>query len=438
MNKMKYRPFVAFVCAFSIVFQVSAAAIPRENTPSSVEESARQLQSELTETLGRQGTQSLMLFLRQKAESGMALASLRHYFFDQNHGQPVIINEAIPEKAQPMIRFVNTQLRLSGVDFIQFRGVIDRTLKLNEPLPSQARLYRKWVKFRTLTFPLLGAASGIFQAGVVQLSNSVAKTASAVAQALAVFGLEVNFSVFSKKWNILWSDEHPMIPYRVSLPARDASCVARLLGRLLDATRGVTRADMWNFLVNVAYTGVLISLSNAALGHFGISHPGAFASVGKSLVIGSSGFLAFGLSQVALGKAFARGELSELLRFQLETLIVGWGAFWRNVGSAPHMGVVGTVMLYSLALIVTAPLLAKTFLAGRYAQKTARLFAVNDETARSGESPCSELLKMKNQDWLGDFYGLAPFSKQKQVGLFLKQTLQNVKSTFAGQKFGLQ
>ena len=425
------KTVITFICAGLVA--IPAWSVSPQSTPPTVQQklptvqqSAAELKRELDQTLKQYGTQTLSTFLRQQAEAGLNLGPLRQYFFKKNHGSVEVIDVRIPVNAQRMITFANQQLSLSGIDFIQFNGIVDPSLPpLTQPLPDQAAAYKEWVHARATIFPLMGFAVTLFEAGLGRLQASTGELAASLARAFTVLGLEVQFSAFSAQWNKLWVQDQSLIPWRFNEQTRDFAGTAHLLNRFLDSIRGVTRAHVWNYLVNWGYTLLLYGVGVVALRRFGVAPPGIAQMIRSSWVTNTGGYMAFGLTQVMLGKSFARGEISELLRYQLETLAVGWGGFWRAVATVPGLSSVGNTMLYSFGLLVTAPLFVKTYNASAYARKTGKLFEANSEAARHA---------IEQQNRTSDFYAVTPYSKEITSGSLLKQTYHNLIRFFCWRK----
>ncbi len=390
------------------------------------------LRQEIHEIFQKRGTQALTQFLRDKAEAGLDLQPLREYFLKKNNGKIEFIDELIPEGGESFINFANAQLRLSGVDFIQFRGIVDKNLRLDARSPAHQKLYQRWQKIRTFTIPYLGFGVALIQMSLGMIPSH-AQLAASLAGAVCILGLETQFAKFSSWWNRhFWSKDKPFIrlSWRVTGEQRTLSKAAKLLNRLLDSTQRVTQAHAWIYLVNWIYALILSAASTVTLQVYGAAAPHFLAHflnfLSNTFKTGSASFFSFALFQVLLGKAFARGEIAELLRYQLECLAVDWGTIWRDVaatGGRQHPGRTkfGNLMLYSFAAFATAPLLLKTAMSGLYAKKTARIFTLNGEHARNYSYSCMQLLAAKAKKTPSDFYMIIPFSKQKSVGALIKR-----------------
>src|SRR5690606_12614127 len=94
-------------------------------------------------------------------------------------------------------------------------------------------------------------------------------------------------------------------------------------------------------------------------------------------IINMGVFVSYGIPQVALGHSFKRGEISELLRYQVETILEAWSDFWRLASLAPRFRFLGNLMLYGAGALIAVPFLMKNAGADDYARHTALIYFWN-------------------------------------------------------------
>lgn len=376
----------------AISLSVHAAEPP---SPADVGAAAEDLRSTLEAVMTAQGGGSVARLLRERAEGGLDLAPLRRQVLAANGHEPLTIDVPVHPTAKGRVVFANRMLRDSGVDFFVYRAVEDDGLLPQEtPGPGDEKSYRRWRATRAIVLPLMGFAATLAEAA--QGGGFEAVTAAALASAFAVVGLEVQFSLFSNQWVKLWKQDTPLIPWRIARPFAEAetSRLKQRLNGLVDGVNGalgvVTRAHAWNFTINWAYT--LIVYGAGVVGSYVAGHPDLSFPFMKVLVGSSVFYASFGLFQTAMASAASRGEVSELLRYQIESVALKWNSLWRMVSLVPGLEGVGLALQTVFIGLVTVPTMARLKGADAYARETARLFGRNGGVEGAAAGRCERLL----------------------------------------------
>ncbi len=379
-----------------------------------IREQADELALQLRDILETQGSQAMSRYLRLRADQGLRLTPLRRLFYANNGYKHEELSVTIPPGGEAMVRFANEQLTKSGVDFIQFKGIVDKTLPaMNQPAPSHVKLYGDWKIARDTTLPLIGFAVTIFEAGANPANFELI---ASLVRSFTVLALDLQFRLFSTQWDRVFSQNKSLITWRWQTASQKLHHLTRVANHLLDGTRGMTRAYVYSYIVNWGYSILLYSSQFLAARFLKPRFPSlqiedvtdfsVLRMIQESWLVNTAYFLAFDLAQQALKTSANRGEMSETLRYQLDTVGAGWANFWRVVSFIPGMSKIGQIMLYSFGGIVTLPLVLKTYEAKDYARGTAHIFAEND-----GESmPISPAAQA-----FGDVYDYLPLSRNETL-----------------------
>ena len=374
---------------------------------------AHALAMELEQILKTQGTQAMSQYLRLRAVQGLKLSPLRELFYHKHGFSRQVIAVRIPPDGQAMIDFANQQLTESGVDFIQFKGIVDKNLPpLDHPAPSQEKLYKKWKFAKHTTLPLIGFAVTILEAGA---NAPMPQLVTSLARSFTVLALDLQFKIFRSRWTRVLSNRQGMLQWQLQTTSRKLQHLTKIANRLLDGTRGLASAYLYSYLVNWGYAILLYASRVVTLRflsskvHFLPLEPDEFSIVNmiqESWLVNTAYFLAFGLTQNTLRTSLERGEISETLRYQLNTVAVAWANFWRIVSFIPGMTRIGQIMLYSFGAIVTVPLVIKTYEANDFARETAHIFAANE----------GDLMTLSpTEQAFGDVYADIPFSRNESL-----------------------
>ncbi len=361
------------------------------------------LEAQLEMVLQSEGTQALSRYLRLRARQGLKISALRDLFYHKDGLKPDVISTEIPSDGQDMIKFANQQLRESGIDFIQFKGVINKRLpRLERPLPSQTELYRRWEVARTTSMPLIGFAITVLEAGA---NVSSAEIIASIVRAFTVLALDLQFRIFKSFWTKLQSNNAPLLARQIGITTGKFHRLIEVMNELLRSARGATKGYLDSYLIDWGYALLLYASQSLTLHYIipGYQEFSILKMINKSWLVNTAYFVAFGLLHNALKTSEDRGEISETLRYQIESVGAAWASFWRLVSLIPKMNVISQVMLYSFGAIVTVPFLVKTWSATDYANETAHIFASHE----GEEVPITRMSEL-----LGDSYDYPHLSRQ--------------------------
>ncbi len=378
-----------------------------------------ELRGSLERLYATAGTGAVLRDLRARSEAGQDLEPLRRLVRAQVPGGVEKVPVVVHSQALPRVAYANRLLRASGIDFIQYDPQVDDTLPPPElPAESDAKVYKRWKISRSIILPILGFATALAQGGMVGGIE-----APTLARGLAGFGLELQFSLLNHKWVKLWRQDTSLLNFRLKeLPGAEASRLRERLNglvrgtnKLLDKMSFVTRAHAWSYVINWAYTVVLYG--SGVLGQMIAGQPGAHFDVLQlvmdSWLLNTAFYVSFGLSQIALTNFSMRSEISELLRFQIETVALKWNSVWRMVSLVPGLNSLGMAMQWGFTAAIAAPLLIKLAGANAYAEATAARFQANQRD--EGESSAKPRTQGICAGFLGAVYGATPFRTGENI-----------------------
>jgi hypothetical protein len=365
------------------------------------------------------GTGAVLRDLRARAEAGQDMEPLRQLVRAKAEGGVERIPVHVHPHALSRVEYANRMLVTSGIDFIRYEAVLDSTVPAPElPAETDAQSYKRWKRTRSVVLPILGFASAVAQGAV-----NGAIDAGALAQGFALFGLELQFSLFNHHWLKVWRQDTPLLNFRLKeFPEAEANRLKVRLNSLIASTNAaldkvsfVTRAHAWSYLINWGYTVILYG--SGVLGHMIAGDAGAhfdvLSLIMDSWVLNTAFYVSFGLSQIALTNFSMRNEISELLRFQIETTALKWNSVWRIVSLVPGLSGLGLAMQLGFTGAIAAPLLMKLAGANAYAQGTAARFRVNNHDIGTPPAPLEPQGLCAR--FLGGVYAATPFRTGENI-----------------------
>lgn len=368
---------------------------------------------ELYATYLNDGQDAAISYMEQKANGGLDLTGLRNAIFEANGGNPAIAKVEIHPENHKMIPFFNSQLRRSGIDFVEivpeFNEELTRPLK---PFKEDQEAYTRWEKARKFWVPAISVAATIIPVTIWKASfgNSIhyAEVVAAIFQALVIRKIEIATSIYSSPLDkYLWSPEHfqrpgedtpemGMVKRKINQMLRGTSDV--LNKYLIDKSGFLKAGYIYNYMFNyvyaftiysiggiVAYTNNWIHAYNIGHGFDGLSAFYEYKALSTFLLhnfLGTLGFyFAFGVNQTLIGVLKARGVLSEFQRLKIELTSLYFAKPGRILASTSEGFVVGVVMTSIVGAVVTIPTIIKLLRTNPRAQKIQGLFERNAQYA---------------------------------------------------------
>ncbi len=315
----------------------------------------------------------------------------------ENNGKPVVIEIHGPASMQNAVDFSNEQLKsVFGSAFVYRLAVNNDLPGVDAVFKDEQKSYGMWKRARMGTMPMLGFAAAIATfflqgeqpaAEVVNgiLANPTLDNATvrnlmpSLAIGAATAGLESQFILLTKKWNLLWRQSQDSFSFSTGQDAESIPepvrgklvKVARILDKIKNAANWsldrtvnpvmraarISRSQVYNYLVNFGYAATLYTagfLTGNSLGltneHFSLLTAFQNAFWGNNLF-----FITMGMFQIGLGKMNDMNLLSEALRFKLESTASFINGAGRILSFLPGMQAAGYAVQSMFLLSVTIP-----------------------------------------------------------------------------------